>query len=39
MFLALALFPQSAGELVHHHASYIEEVEGADSNSPLKCNI
>ncbi|MBY0161588.1 hypothetical protein H0178_38380 [Cytobacillus firmus] len=36
MFLALTLFPQRAGELVHHHASYIEEVDGADSNTPFK---
>lgn len=35
MSLALALFPQSTGELVHHQASYIEEVEGADSNTPF----
>lgn len=36
MFLALTLFHQSAGELVHHQASYIEEVDGADSNTPFK---
>ncbi|QOT11912.1 hypothetical protein JNUCC32_07765 [Paenibacillus sp. JNUCC32] len=36
MFLALTLFPQSAGELVHYQAPYIEEVDGADSNTPFK---
>lgn len=36
MFLALTLFPQSAGELIHHQAPYIEEVDGADSNTPFK---
>lgn len=36
MFLALTLFHQSAGELVHHQAPYIKEVDGADSNTPFK---
>ncbi|MGG4343108.1 hypothetical protein [Paenibacillus lautus] len=36
MFLALALFPQTAGEHVILHAPYIEEVEGDTSNAPYK---
>lgn len=36
MFLALAVFPQTAGEHGILHAPYIEEVEGDTSNTPYK---
>ncbi|MGG3305814.1 hypothetical protein ABER23_00175 [Paenibacillus lautus] len=36
MFLALALFPKSAGEHIQHPVSYIEEVEGDTSHAPYK---
>lgn len=36
MFLGLAMVPQSAGEHIHHSASYIEEIEGDASNTPFE---